>query len=161
MVPNYWWCRGDFDDIIFVCWIFSTPRYQYFSFTSNTSVLFWISIIFAGILCLQLKEVAITYSLINQFFQLLGFAILGFAFYYVAGIYISIGFDFSKALDIKLKFGVSKFDFNINREFERAEINFNFIPLALIYWIDKIKKKIKLEQGRNSLETQTCRSLLQ
>jgi len=38
-----------------------------------------------------------------------------------------------------------KLEFNINHDAERAEINFNLIALALIYWIEKLTKKIKAE----------------
>jgi hypothetical protein len=106
---------------------------------------FYFYSVFCGVLCLQLKEIAIIYSLINQFLQLIGFAIFGFAFYYVAGVYVSIGFDFTNSMLLKFNFGISKFDFTINQELERAQINLNLIAFALIYWIDKLRKKIKIE----------------
>ncbi len=102
--------------------------------------------VFCGTLCLKSKESALRHSLINQFLQLLGFAFFGFAFSYVAGIYLSIGLDLSKSIDVKFDIGVSKFDFNINREAERAEINFNLVAFGLIYWIEKLTKKLKAEK---------------
>ena len=47
---------------------------------------------------------------------------------------------------MKFNIGISKFDFNINREYERAEINFNLVAFGLIYWIDKLIKKVKEEK---------------
>jgi hypothetical protein len=109
-------------------------------------LLFFAYSIFCGTLCLKHKDNALIHSLINQFLQLIGFAFFGFAFTYVAGLYLSIGLDLSNSIDMKFDVGISKFDFNINREHERAEINFNLVAFALIYWIDKLMKKIKEEK---------------
>ena len=46
---------------------------------TSMSLLFFYSI-FCGILCLSSKENALRHSLINQFIQVVGFAILGFSF---------------------------------------------------------------------------------
>ena len=106
--------------------------------------------IFCGILCLQSKNAALTHSLINQFLQLISFAFFGFAFSYVAGLYISVGLDLSKSIDVTFNFGISKLDFNINNERDRADINFNLVAFGLIYWIDKLIKKIKTEKVASS-----------
>ncbi len=84
-----------------------------------------------------------THSLVNQFLQLFGFAFYGVAFTYIAGLYLSVGLDLSNSIDMKLDIGISKFDFNINREHRRVEINFNVVAFVFIYWIDKLKGKIK------------------
>ena len=102
--------------------------------------------IFCGILCLKHTNNALTHSLINQILQLLGFAFGGFAFSYVAGIYVSVGFDFSSSIEMKFDFGLSEFDFNLNRQYERAEIYFNLVAFGLIYWIDRVSTKIKAEK---------------
>jgi hypothetical protein len=99
--------------------------------------------IFCGTLCVKSGEMALRYSLINQFLQLLSFAFFGFSFSYFAGIYMIIGLDLSKSIEINLGFGISKFNVNINGDAERTEINLNLVALALIYWIEKLKKKIK------------------
>ena len=103
--------------------------------------------IFCGTLCLQSKDTALRHSLINQFFQLIGFAFFGIAFSYIAGLYISVGLDLSTSVDMKFNFGISKFDFNVNREHEWVEVNFNLVALGFIYWIDKLAKKIKTEKA--------------
>ena len=103
--------------------------------------------IFCGTLCIERKKNALTHSLINQFLQLLGFAFLGFAYSYVAGFYISIGLNFSNALEIKLIFGPSKFDFYLNLEYYTAGIYFNLVALGLILWIDKVAEKIEAEKA--------------
>ena len=128
---------------------YSLSGYKQFSgeviLTYSFILSFFLYSIYCGILCLSNRKYALLHSLINQFIQLFGFAILGFAFYYVAGVYFSIGFDLSTSLEMKLNFGFSKFDFNINREQERIEIDFNIISFALILWIDKIRNKLKDE----------------
>ncbi len=110
-------------------------------------LLFFAYSIFCGTICLKHKDNALTHSLINQFLQLIGFAFWGFAFTYVAGLYLSVGLDLSSSIDMKLDVGISKFDFNINREHEGAEMNFNLVAFAFIYWIDKLMKKIKIEKA--------------
>lgn len=112
-------------------------------------MMFFAYSIYSGTLCIKNMRNALTHSLINQFLQLLGFAVLGFAFAYVAGLYVSLGLDLSKSIEIKFNFGVSKFDFNINREQERTEIDFNLVAFGIIYWIDKLMKKVKEERRNN------------
>ena len=99
--------------------------------------------IFCGILCLNTKDTALQHSLINQFLQFLGFAIFGYAFSYIAGLYLTISLDFSNLFDIKFGAGISKLDFNINREVERTEVSLNLVAFGFIYWIDKLIQKIK------------------
>jgi hypothetical protein len=108
--------------------------------------LFFAYSIFCGTLCLKNRDNALTHSLINQCLQVIGFAFFGFAFAYVAGVYVSIGLDLSNSINMKFNIGISKFDFNINRETERAEVNLNLVAFGLIYWIDKLMKKIKKEK---------------
>jgi len=102
--------------------------------------------IFCGILCLKTKSNALRHSLTNQILQVFSFAIMGFSFKYIAGLYFTIGLDLTD--DIKFDFGagVSNFAFNINKEKERLEIDFNLIAFAVIYWIDKLMKKVKEEE---------------
>ena len=91
------------------------------------------------------------HSLINQFLQFLGFAIFGYAFSYVAGLYLTIGLDFSNSFDIKFGAGISKLDFNINREVDRTEVILNFVAFGFIYWIDKLIHKIKEEKDTRKI----------
>jgi hypothetical protein len=109
-------------------------------------LLFYAFSIYCGILCIKHKNNALKHSLVNQLLQLLSFAVLGFAFAYVAGLHVSVGLDLSTSIEMKFNFGISNFDFNINRELERTEINFNLVAFGLIYWIDKLMKKLKEEK---------------
>lgn len=109
-------------------------------------LLFFAYSIYCGTLCIKNKNNALTHSLVNQFLQILGFAVFGFAFAYVAGLYVSVGLDLSTSIEMKFNFGISKFDFNINREQERTEMHFNLVAFGLIYWIDKLMAKVKTEK---------------
>jgi len=107
------------------------------------SALFFLYSIICGVLCLNKKNSAFAYSLVNQLLQLIGFAFGGFAFIYIAGLYMSIGIDLSNSIDLNFSAGVSKFEFNINREQGRVEVSVNLISLWVIYWIDKLRKRNK------------------
>lgn len=108
-------------------------------------LLFFAYSILCGILCLKLKKSALVHSLTNQILQLLAFAMMGFAFKYVAGLYLSIGLDLSESIKLTFGAGVSKFEINFNREADRLELDINLVALALIFWIDKLMKKIREE----------------
>ena len=108
-------------------------------------LLFFAYSIFCGTLCLKTKKNALGHSITNQILQVIGFAMLGFAFKYVAGLYLTIGLDLTDSIKFSFGAGISKFDFNFNNEKDRLEVNFNLVAFALIYWIDKIMKKVKEE----------------
>jgi hypothetical protein len=108
-------------------------------------LLFFSYSVFCGILCLKAKKNALVHSLLNQIFQLFGFAIMGFAFKYVAGFYFTIGLDLTNSIHFDFGIGISKIEFNFNNEKDRLEIDFNLVAIWLIYWIDKLMKKVKEE----------------
>jgi len=116
-------------------------------------LLFFFYSIFCGILCLKNKSNSLIYSLINQILQMMGFAVLGFAFTYTAGVYVSIGFDLTNSVQWQFSMGFSKFDFNIGGNQDRTEINFNLVAFVLIYWIDKLMKKNKVEKDNLEIES--------
>ena len=93
--------------------------------------------VYAGWLCLKLNKLAFRHSMINQIMQVIGFAILGVGFQYIAGFYLTIGVDLTDSLQPAFGAGISKLDINLNRHHERLEVNLNLIAFALIYWIDK------------------------
>ena len=103
--------------------------------------------IFCGILCLKTKPNALGHSLTNQILQVISFAIMGFSFKYIAGFYFTIGLDLTDVVKFDFGLGLSNFSFNLNNEKDRLEIDFNLIALAVIYWIDKLMKKVKEEKS--------------
>ena len=108
-------------------------------------LLFFVYSIFCGTLCLKTKKNALGHSLTNQILQVIGFAIMGFAFNYVSGLYLTIGLDLTDSIKLDFGAGISKFDFNLNNEKDRLEVDFNFVAFAVIFWIDKLMKKVKEE----------------
>ena len=108
-------------------------------------LLFFVYSIFCGTLCLKTKKNALGHSLTNQILQVIGFAIMGFAFNYVSGLYLTIGLDLTDSIKLDFSAGISKFDFNLNNEKDRVEVDFNLVAFAVIFWIDKLMKKVKEE----------------
>ena len=101
--------------------------------------------IFCGMLCINTRENALRHSLINQFLQLIGFAVFGIAFSYAAGFYLHIGIDLTESFRLDFGAGISKVNFTVNTEPGRIEINLNTVALGLITWIDRLMKKLKTE----------------
>lgn len=116
-------------------------------------LLFFAYSIFCGILCLKTKKNALGHSLANQILQIMGFAMMGFAFKYVAGFYLTVGLDLTDSIKWGVSAGISKFDFNYNNENDRLEIDFNLIAFALIYRIDKLMKKVKEEEANKQVSS--------
>lgn len=108
-------------------------------------LLFFLYSIFCGVLCLKAKKKALHHSLANQILQVFGFAMIGFAFKYIAGLYLTIGLNLTDSFQFSFGAGVSSFNFNFNNEKERIELDFNIIALLLIFWIDTLMKKVKDE----------------
>lgn len=101
--------------------------------------------IFCGVLCLNNMKNALKHSLTNQILQVFGFAIFGFAFKYAAGLYLTVGLNLTEGVNISFGTGFSKIDFNFNNEEERVELDFNLVAFGIIYWIEKLKRRIKTE----------------
>lgn len=76
---------------------------------------------------------------------------VGFAFQYAAGVYLTAGLDLTESFNFTFGAGLSKFNFNINNEPQRLEVTFNFIALGLIILIERIKKEIKEERDKNQI----------
>ena len=110
-------------------------------------LLFFAYSIFCGILCLKSKSNALGHSLTNQILQVISVAIMGFSFKYVAGLCFIIGLNLTDIIKFNFGVGISNFAFNLNNEKDRLEIDFNLIALAVIYWIDKLMKKVKEEKS--------------
>ncbi|MFT3702625.1 MAG: hypothetical protein QM802_09655 [Agriterribacter sp.] len=109
--------------------------------------------IFCGMLCLNTNKNALKLSLINQCTQAIGFAIMGYAFKYIAGFYFTIGLDLSTTVETTFGIGVSKIDFNFNTNANRLEIDFNLVALGLIYWIVRLQKRVRNETTVRALSS--------
>ena len=79
--------------------------------------------------------------------QIFGFAIMGYTLKYVAGFYLTIELNLKDSIESTFGTGLSKFDFDINNDNERLELDFNLIAFAFVYWIPKLMKKVKEEES--------------
>ena len=101
--------------------------------------------IFCGWMCIKFKEHALLFSLINQFLQLLHVSIAGFSFSYTAGFHLDMGVDLTDSFHISFDAGLSNLRIFINNHSRIVFINFNLIAFYLLYWIDRLRKQVKLE----------------
>jgi hypothetical protein len=77
----------------------------------------------------------------------------GLTFKYAAGVYFSAGLNLTESFNLTFGAGVSKFDFNFNNEKERLEVDFNFIALGLIIFIERLKKSVQEEHDKNQVSS--------
>jgi hypothetical protein len=101
--------------------------------------------IFCGMLCIKASRRALKYSLANQILQLFGFAAMGFAFKYVAGVSLTVGLDLTDSLNFSFGAGISKFVLNLNLDRDTLELNVNLIAIGLVYWIDRLTRRVREE----------------
>ncbi len=109
-------------------------------------LLFFSFSIYCGILCLKKHRIALRLSLINQILQVIGFAIFGISFQYIAGVYLTAGLDLTQSFVLHFGLGISSLNFYINDGSQQMLVNFNFVALGLIIFIEKLKKQIKERQ---------------
>lgn len=107
--------------------------------------------IYCGTLCLRARPNSLSTSLVNQILQVIGLALFGLTFKYVAGLYFTAGLNLTEDFNLTFGAGISKFDFNFNNENERLELDFNFIALGLIVFIERLKKSMKEEKDKKDV----------
>jgi hypothetical protein len=107
--------------------------------------------IYCGVLCFQQNVAGLRYSLINQCLQLVSFAIGGFAFQYVSGIYLSMSFNFTEAFSLMFGLGISSWQITIKGYTQLLIINFNIVALFLVIFIANLKKRIQREMVEHQI----------
>ena len=100
---------------------------------------------FCGVRLIQAKAGALKLSLINQCLQVIGFSAMGFAFNYVAGLYLTTEFDLADTLKVNFGFGISKFALRINSDADTTAFSINIIAVLVIFWIIKLMQKVNTE----------------
>lgn len=104
--------------------------------------------IYCGILLLKYQVKGLNHSSLNQYLQLINFSIFGYAFQYIAGIYLSAGVDLTNSINLKMNLGLSAWQMSINRDKDIVLINLNFVALFLVIFIDNLKMKTSVgERG--------------
>jgi len=107
--------------------------------------------IYCGALLLRDYTWGLKHTLINQVLQVLNFAMLGYAFQYVSGVYISIGIDLTESFNIKFNTGISAWQINFNSDNQLLYVNLNLIALYLIVFTDNLKVKVRNAEIENQL----------
>lgn len=102
--------------------------------------------IYCGVLCGDTKENCLRHSRINQLLQLVGFAGFGYAYFFAAGIFISVGADLTYGPDLDFKLGISSMDLQFNTGAEWLKINVNLVAIGLLVWINKTIRTVALEK---------------
>ncbi|WP_188814169.1 hypothetical protein [Hymenobacter cavernae] len=85
-------------------------------------------------------------SLFNQVLQLISFSIAGFTYRFTAGIFLSIGINYTNDLNLSFNFSLSQFQLNINSNKEVATFNINLLAFYLIYFTNKLQEETKKEK---------------
>lgn len=104
-------------------------------------IVFSFSII-AGIFLLKsYEEKAITYTLVNQYFQILTIKLIGIGYQYVAGSYFGIGFSETPKLNLFYKYAIIKSNLLIWPGTDNEiTISINLIPILIIIIVSRIRK---------------------
>ena len=89
---------------------------------------------------------ALPLSYINQCLQLINFAFGGYAYKYIAGVYLSLFFNFTHGLDFNITFGISQMELKFNTDSELIYLQINLMAIFIMIMIDKLRRNIKTEQ---------------
>lgn len=99
--------------------------------------------IYCGMLLLQKRKDGLLHSKINQLLQVASIAVLGYAYQYTSGVFLSIGIDLTESFNLRFNAGISSWQININTDNPALIVNLNLLAVFLITAIDKFRKKIK------------------
>jgi hypothetical protein len=102
--------------------------------------------IFCGYQCIKLTEKALTLSFINQGMQLVGLSIVGYAFIYAPGPYLSVTVDITEGVGFAFKASISALQISFNTASNVIAIDLNLVALFIFLWLGKINKRVKIEQ---------------
>lgn len=107
--------------------------------------------IYCDILLLKNSKEGLKHSLINQALQMVSFSFFGYAFQYIAGVYFAIGIDLTDGFYIKFNTGLSTWQIIVNSGEQLLFVNVNLVALFLIFFIEKLKKRISTIEEENLL----------
>lgn len=85
-------------------------------------------------------------SLINQYLQIVQFAIGGFAYMYVSGGHFSLGVDLTYSYQVLFNFGIfSTFQFEVFAQASTVQLSFNFVAILLVVFLTHVKRDMEEE----------------
>lgn len=99
--------------------------------------------ILCGSLLFRNPQRGLTLSLMNQVLQVVYFAFGSYAFQYVAGLRVGVGFDMVGSWTLKFRMALSSFHFSLGSDSGQKLIGVNLIALLLIFWIERLLEKAK------------------
>ena len=108
--------------------------------------------IICGVLIFAKKDNQLSFSLINQYLQLISFSLFGYAFEYVSGIYLYVGTNFTDEIIFNTKIGIATWRLMYNGDNNLMEINLNLVALFVIILMNKMRKKMNDTIVNNTLE---------
>jgi len=92
-------------------------------------------------------------SIINQAMQILQFAMLGYAFYYVSGSMVILGIKVNNGFTFNFDFGLySKWQISIATDETEFRLGINLVAIYAIYFIDKLRSTIAEEKANYEAE---------
>jgi len=91
-------------------------------------------------------EKGLKLSTINQILQIIQFAVLGFAFKFIAGIMLSVGIDLTTSFNFTFNFSFPAFEVTINRDKDLLKVGFNILAIYLVFFIGRLEDKIEQER---------------
>lgn len=100
-------------------------------------------------------ELGLKLSTINQSLQIFSFALMGFAFKFVAGLYLGFSIDYTNDFKFATKFSFSALQINMNTDKELITLGFNFFAVYLVQHIMRMKEEIEEKKLLQSAQIHT------
>jgi hypothetical protein len=101
---------------------------------------------YCGFLLLKKQyENGLNLSIINQALQIISFGIFGFALKYTSGFYAGFGIDLTDDIITRLDFGINTWQLYLNANPDLATLYINVIPILILGFIYKSKKRLELK----------------
>jgi len=88
-------------------------------------------------------DLGLKLSKLIQVVQIFSFALLGYAFKFIAGFGVLIGFDFTDSFNFRFAFNTSDFQINYNSDDEVVSLMVNILAIYLIQFISELQEDIK------------------
>ena len=99
--------------------------------------------ILCGSLLFRNPQRGLKLSLMNQVLQVVYFAFGSYAFQYVAGLRVGVGFDMVGSWTFKFRMALSSFHFSLGSDSGQKFIGINLIALLLIIWMERLLEQAK------------------
>jgi hypothetical protein len=120
-------------------------------------ICFFLYSILCGIVLLKNRSLGITLTVINQVLQIVGFAILGYAFKYVSGISFTILIDLSENTFF-FNLGLSEWKILLMGHSDLSNVSINLIPIFIIIYTERMGNKT-IEAPALDIESETGKTV--